>query len=243
MNSFLENYSSMCKIHIEDFNKLKPNFQRLPLPNQTPYWMVKGNIGPFQWRSLGAYYPNTEGDPMKEKYNEKYRELIMGGCIQTAQIMMSSLQYDPEFGELYNDDNQLNNIIANTQVFRQGMHDYVVLNECQLTLQQIGTIIDDDVFRANLIEQNGIKGYNVEINTKAIKDCNVILPYLYAETADLRAYAQMAEHLMRGGAKSVVALYILQIMPDSFGREILGKVDLPMPRGGGYSFNELVDMF
>lgn len=233
---FLETYSSKCKTAIADINKLKIEYEILPLTDKTPFWMAKGSVGPFQYRSLGVVYPETKGDAMRVNYNNRYREFAERGCIHTANRVMSSLQYDPEFGELYDDANQFNNIFGNTQVFRSTKEDFPVINEYQQSLQQIGSLIDRDIF--NVIEENGQR--SAVINIGAFEGLNVILPFLYATSDTLREYAQIAKILMQNGANSVVALYMLQIMPNSNGQEIMGKIQLPMPQGG-ISFSDLMN--
>lgn len=233
---YLETYSSKCKTAIADINKLRIEYEILPLTNKTPFWMAKGNIGPFQYRSLGVIYPETEGVSSRVTYNNKYREFSGQGCFYATNIIMSSLQYDPEFGELFDDNNQFNNIIGNTQIFRSGMRDFPVINEYQLILQQNLTLFDSDIFY--IIEENGQP--SVGINLETVKGLNVILPYLYANSDTLRAYAQVAYALMRSGANSVIALYYVQIMPNSNGQELMGQIQLPMPHGG-YSFSDLMN--
>lgn len=242
MENFIEKYSKECKAHIGPVTRLFPKFELCPINPQIPDWSVKGKIGNFQWRSLGAFFPESElMEANKARYNSYYEQCAQHGCIHAAFLIMQAIAQDPEFNDIVDGDNHLDVIIANTQSLNKGAGDYPVLNEFVLTLQQNMSLFDDEVFKLKAVNGTNV---SLSIDSNTVSEKIVILPFSYTNTPVLRGYAQLAASLMQGGAKCVLAVSFVHAMPNRHGQEEFGgRINLPMPRGRGYSFSELADMF
>lgn len=242
MENFIDKYSQECRKPIAQASRLFPSFELLPINTERPDWSVKGKIGNFQWRSLGALFPNSElTEVSKSRYKSHYEQCAQGGCIHTSFLIMHAISLDPEFNSIISGENSLNVIVANTQALQPNSNDFPVLNEFVLTLQQNMSLIDEDVFRVKSANGTNV---SLSIDPNVIAGKIVILPFCYTNTPVLRGYAQLAASLMQGGAKCVLAVSFVHAMPNKYGQEEYGgNINLPMPRGRGYSFSELADMF
>ncbi len=242
MENFMEKYSKECKDPIGQVTRLFPKFELCPINPNRPGWSVKGKIGNFQWRSLGAIFPESELiETSKALYKSYYEQCAQHGCIHAAFLIMEAIANDSEFKNIVDGEHQLDVIVANTQSLNQSAGDYPVLNEFVLTLQQNMSLFDDDVFKLKAISGSNI---SLSIDSNIVAGKIVILPFSYTNTPVLRGYAQLAASLMQGGAKCVLAVSFVHAMPNKLGQEEFGgNINLPMPRGRGYSFSELADLF
>lgn len=242
MENFIDKYSQECRKPIGQASRLFPSFELLPINVERPDWSVKGKIGNFQWRSLGALFPNSElTEVIKARYKSHYEQCARGGCIHASFLIMHAISHDPVFNSIISGENSLNVIVANTQALQPNSNDFPVLNEFVLTLQQNMSLIDEDVFRVKSANGTNV---SLSIDPDVIEGKIVILPFCYTNTPVLRGYAQLAASLMQGGAKCVLAVSFVHAMPNKYGQEEFGgNINLPMPRGRGYSFSELADMF
>ncbi len=241
MEKYIDKYSKECRQPHGPFVRLFPEISLIPINTGNPNWSIKGSIGNFQWRSLGAVFPVSDLDNQEKiRYNRYYELCARGGCIPAAFLIMRSLSNDKDLKEIFEDGNEFNVLIANTHDLNPTLGDNPVVKELVLTMQQNMSLSDDDVFKIT-----SSKGMHVSlsIDCKVIKDKIIILPYSYTNTNILRGYVQLADALIQGGAKCVIAVSYVHIMPNKYGQEEAGRVNLPMPRGRGYSFSELADMF
>lgn len=242
MDKFIERYSQECKKPIGQVTRLFPTIELLPINSDRPNWTVKGKIGNFQWRSLGALFPTSElMEVSKSRYKRHYEQCAQGGCIHAAFLIMQAISLDPEFNSIVGGENNFNVVVANTQSLQPNSNDFLVLNEFVMTLQQNMTLNDEDVFRVKATNGTNV---SLSIDPDVISGKIIILPFCYTNTPVLRGYAQLAASLMQGGAKCVLAVSFVHAMPNKHGQEEYGgNINLPMPRGRGYSFSELADMF
>lgn len=233
----LSEYESVCKSECSGkSSEALVSVVKLPIEN-VPFWGAVGRVGCFAWRAMGIYFSEKEQlSDEQYKYNQDYLNKAKDGCVHSAFEVMRYLEFDPEFNELVSNSTFGEIVIGNTPILHQGRNDFVVINEFYHTLQQNMTFVDADVFQVDFDNPNTP---SLSINKDAVKDKHIILPFLFSNQYVLKYYSEIAKGLILSGAKTVLAIYFVHLMPNKYG-EIPSKVDLPRPTGG-MSFRDLMN--
>lgn len=237
-NEMYELYKDSC--HLD--NPLDPaqsNEAHCPVDKlRSRQFTALGRVGFFRWYSLTLYFDENihRMDEQKKKYNNHHKKTLCERfSSDPGETLCHAINNDQDLVNIL----QRNPIVANTQECVDGWdeeHDCLSLEYSQMQdmAVRLNVFLDQGPICCEVFVK---EGNGLSINSDFIKGKDVVLPFVWANKANLKLYGELAKKCVDNGANTVVGIFASRQVPTMDGREVMKIPQDYVPESFGPRFS------